>query len=196
MARKKKADENDMAAMFAEDAKKSKTELPSKKKLSELSSLVSQLVDYEEQIKEAEDDLKFLKEKFAELQTKKIPDFFDEIGLSRLDLTDGAEIIIVRKFVGGITAKNKDKCHKWLAKNGHEALIKHDVITKLKKEEKKEHKELIKILDKLKVTYQDKEYVHPSTINAFINEQMTAGSKFPEKLFNVFPLRFAKINTK
>lgn len=185
----------DLLDMFVEDSKTQKMSLPDKKKLNEVSKMIKEMMTYQAAIEDLEEKMKLTYEKYRELNEKKIPDYFDELGLSILSLTDGTKIEIKRSYVGSITKANKDAAHKWLIKNGHGALIKHVIATELKKDDVKHATKLMSFLKKIGLSFKDKEAVHAGTLKAFINEQMEKGGKFPEKLFSVFPLRFTKLSS-
>jgi ferritin len=43
------------------------------------------------------------------------------------------------------------------------------------------------------VSYKDKNFVHPQTLQAFVKEQIENGAEFPTELFKVYPLRSTKV---
>ncbi len=179
--------------MMAGDSDKKKTELPSNEKLKELGDLVNKLADLEEKIFNAEEDLKKLNKGYNELSLVRIPDLFDEFGLSKLDLADGTKIEITRKYSASITEKNQTECFTWLRDNEHDGIIKHDITINLKKGEGKEAITITKQLNKLGVTYKDKEHVHPQTLYSFVKDEIEKGTDFPQETFKVFPIRKAKV---
>lgn len=185
----------DMLDMFVEDSKAQEISLPDKKKLNEVSKMIKEMMAYQATIEDLEEKMKKTHDKYKELNEKKIPDYFDELGLSTLSLTDGTKVEIKRTYAGSITKANKDAAHKWLINNGHGALIKHVIATELKKDDTKHATKLTDFLKKIGLSFKDKEAVHAGTLKAFINEQMEKGGKFPEKLFSVFPLRFTKLSS-
>ena len=191
MAKKLK---NDMAAQFEKDAKGDEKKLPSNKQLKELGVMTNRLADLELEAVRIEEDLAGKKKEIAELGTRKIPDLFDEFGLSKLTLTDGTVITIKRSYAATITKAKMVECYKWLRKNKFGSLIKHEVNTKLKRGEAKEAKQLLALIKKLGLTSTDKQTVAANTLKAFVKEQIEAGNDFPQELFSVFPIRIAKVN--
>lgn len=180
--------------MMMEDSKKKKTELPSNEKLKELGDLVNKMADLEEKIFNADENLKKLNNSYNELSLVRVPDLFDEFGLSKLDLADGTKIEITRKYSASITEKNETECFTWLRDNGHNSIIKHDITINLKKgEDDYEAIKIIKQLNKLGVTYKDKEHVHPQTLYSFVKDEIEKGTDFPQETFKVFPIRKAKV---
>jgi len=186
----------DLSQLFSDDVKKQKTSnLPSSENLSTLSKYVERYYKLSEKISQLSDEIKKYSDEFDQLKTGTIPDFFDQLNLSKLSLSDGITITIERKFLPSITEENAQACFKWLIENGHGSIIKHDIKTTVKKGEEKQLKKLLEVLKKLQMSFKDKEYIHPQTLIAFVKEQMTnSETKFPAELFKVFPLRIAKIN--
>lgn len=193
MAKKSKV-KNDMAAQFEKDAKGDEKKLPSNKQLKELGVMTNRLADLELEAVRIEEDLAGKKKEIAELGTRKIPDLFDEFGLSKLTLTDGTVITIKRSYAATITEAKRAECYKWLRKNKFGSLIKHQVTTNLKKGEAKEAKQLNALIKKLGLTSADKQTVAANTLKAFVKEQIEAGNDFPQELFSVFPIRIAKVD--
>ena len=187
----KKKSKDDILGMIDQDVKKQK--VPSNKKMQEIGDLVSNMVDLETEVDDLQEKLKGKNKKLLELQFNKIPDLFDEFGLSILSLIDGTKIEIKRSYAASITDANRKDCFAWLKKNKHDALIKHEIIAKLKKGELKEAKEMLKLLKKQGVTFVDKQAIHPQTLNSFVKEQIETGTNFPQEMFKVFPIRKAKV---
>lgn len=189
----KKKSKDDILDMIDQDVKKQKIEMPSTEKMQEIGDLVSKMVDLETEVDDIQEKLKEKNKKLQELQFNKIPDLFDEFGLSKLALLDGTKIEIKRSYAASITDANRKDCFAWLKKNKHDSLIKHEIIAKLKKGEIKEAKEMLKLLKKQGVTFVDKQGIHPQTLNSFVREQIENGENFPQELFKVFPIRKAKV---
>lgn len=176
---------------IAEDAQE--TKLPSNAKLKQLGKMCNRLATLEDEQLAAQEVLSKINAELLELGTRKIPDLFDEFGLSELCLTDGTEISIKLSYAATITKDNQAECYKWLRANKFGTLIKHEIVTKLKKGENKEAKAIIGLAKKLGVTFEDKETVHSGTLRAFVKEQIEDGRDFPQELFKVFPIRQAKV---
>lgn len=193
-----KPESEDMASMLMEDADGSKTaeSVGSIQALGRLSELCKKQMSIEDDISDAEEKIKKLKKELADYRDNKIPDLFDELGMSNFTLTDGTGITVERGFVGNITAKTQAAAFKWLKKKGHADIIKHDFTVKLKSGEDESAKELREELKLLGLTYAEKSSVHPQTLKAFVNEQMDKGTDIPQDAFNIFPIRKAKIKRK
>lgn len=162
-------------------------------RMNKLAQLVQEQITLEETITEYEDCLKELSEKLRLVSEVKIPDIFDELGFDKIKLKSGEVIEIKRGYASTITEENKDAAFKWLEKNEHDGIIKHDVTVKLKKGESDDHKKIVKFLKEAGLTYEDKEHIHPATLKSFVNEQMEQGSDIPQDVFKIFPIRKTKI---
>ena len=191
----KPATKNPLLDEMAEDAKSPASALD-EEKLAGLAKAVKKMLELEQAIEQTQQVLKDLTEGYIALERGVIPDIFEELGVKEFSFTDGLKISVKREFAANISEVNKPAAFKWLGKNGHDAIIKHDVIIKLQKGEKEAYEELTNDLNLLGVAYDDKEYVHPQTLKAFVKEQMEAGTDIPQDSFGIFPVRIAKIKTK
>lgn len=185
---------NDMAAQFEKDAVKEKKKLPSNKQLKELGVMTNLLADLELEVIKIEEDLNKKMKELSDLNTVKIPDLFDEFGLSKLTLADGTTVMIKRSYAATITKAKMAECYTWLRKNKFGSLIKHQVVTTLKKGEATEAKQILALNKKLGLSFTDKQAVATNTLRAFVKEQIEAGVDFPMELFSVYPIRIAKVN--
>jgi hypothetical protein len=170
------------------------SEAPGGDKLSILAAFAQEMRDLEVEIAEIEAKLKAKNDELSGLVEHRIPDFMDELGLSELRLKDGSKVIVDSGYVANISKERQDEAFKWLRDNGHGSLIKHVLAVNLKKDMEKVQAELVEVFKDKGVNFEDKESVHASTLKAFVNEQMSKeGSKLPQELFGVFPIRKAKI---
>lgn len=183
---------NDIESMMSKDVKEAKKKPLTKARLTRLAKMVNNMKTEINALEKLEGQALTAKEKINKLSMNTIPDFFDEMGLSKVALTDGTAVEIIRKYVAHIKEENKAAVFKWLKKNKHAALIKHDLTAKIKKGELKEYKQILKEIKKLGISFTDKKNVHAGTLNAFVNEQVEEGVDLPEE-FGVFPLRITKL---
>ena len=185
---------NDMSLKMAEDGETiAKGVDISTEKLTELGLLCEKLKEKSEKIELILEDLKKLKEEEKEISSKKIPDLFDEIGMSQIKLKTGETITIKKSFAAHVSEANKPVAFAWLEKNGHEAIIKHEITTIFKKGDLNERSLIEKKLKELGLTYKEKSSIHPMTLKSFIKEQMEIGSDIPQDYFGVYPIRETKI---
>jgi len=185
---------NNLLNEMAKDGAKEKANNSSdENKLSELTSLCRAMQMAEKNLEEAEEVVKLAKETLFNYQNIRIPDLFDEMGLSQIKLTDGSKVEVRRSFAASISEKNKLSCFNWLIANGHSDIIKHDLTIKLKKGEDEEYEKIKSSLEEVGATYTDKEHIHPATLKAFVKEQIENNVDIPQEAFGVFPIRKTSI---
>lgn len=180
--------------LMAEDVASSQSRTPTNEELQQLSTLVQSLQEQEQEVDRITEDLKKAKEKLQEVSMERIPNLFDQLGLSQIKLASGETVEVRRTFAAHISQKNWPAAVKWLRDNGHEAIVKHDVIVKLKKGEEEQHRSLIAQLNDDGFSYADKESVHPQTLKAFVTEQIESGADIPMDTFGVHPVRTTKVS--
>ena len=167
--------------------------LPSDQGLSKVSRLAEELIDKEEEVKEAEARLKILKEQARDIAERQLPDAMAEVGMAKFVLTDGSEVTVKPYYSAKIGEDKRDECFNWLQDHGHEALIKDEVSVTFNKGEHERAEEFKTQLEQQGIEYNGKMGVHPQTLTAFVREQVESGAEFPLELFNVYIGQIAKV---
>ena len=167
--------------------------LPSDQGLSKVSRLAEELIDKEEEVKEAEARLKILKEQARDIAERQLPDAMAEVGMAKFVLTDGSEVTVKPYYSAKIGDDKRDECFNWLQDHGHEALIKDEVSITFNKGEHERDEEFKSQLEQQGIEYNGKMGVHPQTLTAFVREQVESGAEFPLELFNVYIGQIAKV---
>jgi hypothetical protein len=167
--------------------------LPSDHGLSKVSRLAEELIDKEEQVKEAEARLKILKEQARDVAERQLPDAMAEVGMAKFVLTDGSEVTVKPFYSAKIGDDKRDECFNWLQDHGHEALIKDEVSITFNKGEHERAEEFKSQLEQQGIEYKGKMGVHSQTLTAFVREQVESGAEFPLELFNVYIGQIAKV---
>jgi hypothetical protein len=167
--------------------------LPSDQGLSKVSRLAEELIDKDEEVKEAEARLKILKEQSRDLAERQLPDAMAEVGMAKFVLTDGSEVTVKPYYSAKIGEDKRDECFNWLQDHGHEALIKDEVSVTFNKGEHERAEEFKTQLEQQGIEYNGKMGVHPQTLTAFVREQVESGAEFPLELFNVYIGQIAKV---
>ena len=107
-------------------------------------------------------------------------------GLTQITLNSGEKISITEFYNAHISKANQEKAYGWLIANGHEGLIKNEVLLKFGREENEVVDETISALQSRGLSPQVRQSVHPSTLKAFIKEQFTSGNDVPTEPFGVY----------
>lgn len=160
-----------------------------------LSSLVRALRNVEQQIEEAENHLKVLKQDKHKLSVENIPALMDEMGVERIDV-DG--VTVTRKMIvhASIPADRKDEAFAWLRENNLDDIIKNDVTCSFGKGEDNIAGDVVGILQERGFDPKTKTHVHPSTLKAFVKERVTDGKPIDLDMFGAFIANAAEIRRK
>lgn len=140
----------------------------------------------QERVQELEDQLKDAKEMLRMTEREDLPMLMAELGISELKLEDGSVVKVVEEVDCRISDATRERALKWLADNGFGGLIKTQVVAVFGRGERDQ---ALKAFEKLVDEPADvslKEEVHPSTLKAFVKEQIAAGTALPLDAFNVF----------
>jgi hypothetical protein len=161
--------------------------------LTEMSSMVSALLEADAEVERAEERLKMAKEVARIIREETIPSAMQELGLQNIVLDTGQSVKVVQDVYASIPESQKLQAHNWLDGNGFGGLIKVDVIVPFSKGEKKEAEELAWRIGNMGYNTTYKESIHAQTLKAFLREQLSAGKDVPLDLFGARPVWTAKI---
>mgnify|MGYP003148127746 FL=1 len=161
----------------------------------QLSQLVRNLRNVENQIEDAENHIKALKQEKHRLSVENIPALMDEMGVERLDV-DG--LTVERKMIvsASIPKDRKDEAYSWLRENGCDDIIKNDVTCSFGKGQDNSAKNVIAILQDAGFDPATKTHVHPSTLKAFVRERVTDGKPIDLDMFGAFISNAAQLRRK
>ena len=161
----------------------------------QLSDLVRKLRNVEQEIEDAELNLKALKAEKHKLSVENIPGLMDEMGVDRLDV-DG--VSVSRKMIvhASIPQDRKEEAFAWLRENGLDDIIKNDVTCSFGKGQDNSAKNVIAILQEAGFDPATKTHVHPSTLKAFVKERIVDGKPIDLDMFGAFIANAAEIRRK
>ena len=161
----------------------------------QLSQLVRNLRNIEQQIEDAENHMKALKQEKHKLSVENIPALMDEMGLERIDV-DG--LTVERKMIisASIPQDRKEDAFAWLRENGLDDIIKNDVTCSFGKGQDNSAKNVIAILQDAGFDPATKTHVHPSTLKAFVKERITDGKPIDLDMFGAFISNAAQLRRK
>ena len=181
-----------------EDSTKKAVEDIEESTILDLSQLCQKLLRVEAEVGNTEEKLKRLKEQQRELSEQTIPDKLAQLGVTGIKLNDGSRISAEPFYSARISAANLEAAHNWLRDNGHGDIIKNTMTLSFGQGEDDLAKELVASLTKQVFIPEEKEAVHPSTLKAFVKEQIESGNKTfdqdVQKKFSVYQGKRTKIN--
>jgi hypothetical protein len=164
--------------------------------LKEMSDLCAEQLHLEEEISELESQLKSKNSTHRKLSQEIIPAKMSELGLESITLKDGAVIKVKQLVQASIPVKHREEAFKWLRDNGHGDLIKNQVSATFGKGEDNAASDFLNKVEALGLQPQQKVWVEPMTLKAFVREQVTQGSELPMETFGVFIGAETKISKK
>ena len=161
----------------------------------QLSDLVRQLRSVEQNIEDAELNMKALKAEKHRLSVENIPALMDEMGVDRLDV-DG--VSVSRKMIvhASIPQDRKEEAFEWLRDNGLDDIIKNDVTCSFGKGEDNIAGDVVGLLHEKGFDPKTKTHVHPSTLKAFVKERIVDGKPIDLDMFGAFIANAAEIRRK
>ena len=166
------------------------------KSMNQLSELVRSLRQIEQDITDAENKLKALKQEKHKLSIENIPALMDEMGnIERIDV-DG--VTVERKMIisASIPAARKEEAFSWLREHGIDDIIKNDVTCSFGKGEDNVAGHVVGLLEDRGFYPKTKTHVHSSTLRAFVKERITDGKPIDLDLFGAFVANAAEIRRK
>tara|TARA_R100000234_G_scaffold46829_1_gene27995 strand:- start:17050 stop:17583 length:534 start_codon:yes stop_codon:yes gene_type:complete len=144
-------------------------------------------------IQHLEAKLKLEKEAYAKLVEEDLPLKLAEFGMSEIKMDDGSKIVIKNVYRGHISKDNQQAAFNWLRENNFDDIIKNEVKVVFGKGEDDEASKFKSRLTEDGVGYNDREYVHHSTLSGFIREQTEKGKALPQDLLGIYVGQEAQI---
>ena len=154
--------------------------------LSIVSALANKQLQLATEVAELETNLKAKKEELRLTSEQELPDAMQAAGLTQIKLNSGENISINEFYNAHISKANQEKAYEWLTANGHEGLIKNEVLLKFGREESLVVDETVSALQARGLSPQVRQSVHPSTLKAFVKEQFTSGNDIPTEPFGIY----------
>ena len=154
--------------------------------LSIVSTLANKQLKLATEVAELEANLKAKKEELRLTSEQELPDAMQAAGLTQITLSSGEKISINEFYNAHISKANQEKAYEWLVTNGHEGLIKNEVLLKFGREETGVVDETVSALQARGLSPEVRQSVHPSTLKAFVKEQFTTGNDIPTEPFGIY----------
>ena len=154
--------------------------------LKQVAALVRQQLVLEQRVEDLTSELKRAQQDLANISGEVLPSALAEHGLTELKMADGSKVTVAQFVSASITKEKSDAAHQWLRDRGFGDLIKNTVSVNFGKGEDEKAVELIDTLSGMGLDADQKEAVHPSTLKAFVKEQIEKGTEIPSDLFGIF----------
>jgi len=154
--------------------------------LKEMADLCAEQAALEDEMKQLEEQLKAKAKAARKLSQEIIPAKMSELGLESLTLKDGSSVKVKQLVQASIPVKYREEAFQWLRDNGHGDLIKNQVSATFGKGEDDSASNFIDKIEELGYQPNQKVWVEPMTLKAFVREQIAGGSEIPMDKFGVF----------
>lgn len=154
--------------------------------LSLVSTLANKQLQLAQELLELEEAVKAKKEEFRLTSEQELPEAMQTAGLTEIVLSTGEKISVTEFYNAHISKANQELAYQWLVENGHEGLIKNEVSLKFGREEGQVVDETVMALKSRGLSPEVKQSVHPSTLKAFVKEQLTSGKDIPTEPFGIY----------
>ena len=161
----------------------------------QLSSLVRQLNSIQQQIDEAEEHLKALKQDKQRISFEQIPMLMDEMGIERVDV-DGATVQLKPFVSASIPADRKQDAFNWLREHGLDDIIKNDIIVSFGRGQDNAAGDVMYDLEQKAFHPEQKTHIHSMTLKAFVKERVEKGLPIDLDMFGAYVARTADVKRK
>jgi len=151
-----------------------------------VADLVRQQLVLEQRVEDLETELKRAQQDLAKVAGELLPEALAEHGLSELKMADGSKITVSQVVQAHISKDKQEDAFDWLRENDFDDLIKNVVSLEFGKGEDNQARDVMEALTNRGYWPQNKQSVHPSTLKAFVKEQLEKGSEIPSDLFGIF----------
>ena len=162
---------------FENDRMQSVEQIDSAKRLSDK---VLELKDLEDEITNAEESLKKLKEKAKVVSSVEIPAMMDDMQITKLKLKDGESVEIKKIYGASIPKDQQGAAFEWLRNNGHGDIIKNDITVTFGMGEDNKAADYAVLAKERGYEPFQKVGVHPQTLKGLVRECHESGIELPD----------------
>jgi len=159
----------------------------------QLTDKVQQLKNLEDEIANAEEGVKKLKEQARIISELEIPSMMKEMNITKLKLSDGESVEVGKFYSASIPAEKQDEAFTWLRNNGLGDIIKNDITVTFGRGEDNKAAQYAVLARGQGFEPVQKIGVHAQTLKALVRERMESGLDVPSDLFKPYEGNRTKI---
>ena len=160
-----------------------KAGLPNEEKLGRLTVLARQQLAIENEIEELQMKLEGRQKALKQVSETEIPTLMQEIAQRSVQLLDGRWLKITPFYGGKITDLS---AYDWLEDHGKGEIVKVNMTVSCRLSDAETINKVMTTLHEAGISWDENQGVHPSTLKAFIKDQISSGEPIDRELFNVF----------
>jgi len=166
----------------------------SNEQIKHLEALVNQLLEAEERVSDAEQRLADAEKVKRKIEEEDIPELMDSLGMEEFKAPSGFQVKVRRSIKASIGSR-KRAAFEWLQSHGHGALIKRSIEAQFGRQDSQDAEQLLQELrDRFDdATVRQHMKVEPSTLSAWVREQLESGEDIPLDVFGVHERRVAQV---
>lgn len=162
-----------------------------------LNQLADELLEAQKELEEAEEVVTKAKEKVKNISEKRIPAATEGM-FGEFDLGDARSLILKKQVHASIAGEKKDPAIGWMDKNGHDKLVKRQLIIELPKDSLNDFKLVSEAVNKMtglkaKPVLKSNFSVHHATLKSWVKEQLGEGVDLPREIFGIYDYVEAKV---
>lgn len=158
------------------DIAKDAEALPSEEKLSRLANLAIEMRKIENEIEATEAKLVELKSNLRKVSEDHIPSLMDEIGISKITLSNGLKLS-TKFFASGKVLD--DQVYDWFEKEGFADIVKCVLTVNTRRIEKQDLAPVKAVLREMGLEFGEKDSIHYQTMSSWLRERIEAGMSLP-----------------
>ena len=182
-----------MSINFEQDRVESVKQADNAKALSEK---VIELKSLEDEILNAEESLKKLKEQANQLSMIEIPKMMEDMHITKLKLKDGESVEVKKIYGASIPKEKQEEAFSWLRNNGLGDIIKNDITVTFGRGEDNKAAQYAVLARGQGFEPVQKIGVNPMTLKALVRERLESGQDVPADLFKPFAGNQTKITRR
>lgn len=152
--------------------------------------------DAERVVVEAEEALNRAKAALARIAEVQLPGLMEEARQTSLTTEDGILVEVGEQVRASIPKDRAPEAFAWLRANQHAGLIRHEYKIAFNKDEDDRAEAFAQQLREAAQRFEEKRYVHPSTLVAFVKARLEEGTPLPLDAFGVFRQKIARVKTR
>ena len=146
----------------------------------QLTDKVQQLKDLEDEIANAEESVKKLKEKANIISQFEIPEMMKEMNITKLKLKDGETVEVGNFYSASILPEKQEEAFNWLRDNGRGDIIKNDITVTFGRGEDNKAMAYATLAKGQGYEPVQKVGVHPQTLKGVVRECHESGIELPD----------------
>ena len=159
----------------------------------QLTDKVQQLKNLEDEIANAEQGVKKLKDQARLISELEIPSMMKEMNITKLKLRDGESVEVGKFYSASIPADKQGDAFEWLRSNGLGDIIKNDITVTFGRGEDNKAATYAVLARGQGFEPVQKIGVHSQTLKAVVREYLESGQEMPSDLFKTYEGNRTKI---